>query len=277
MLRRLSHLVVRRKYFYPYQNVGDVRQHSSNNSSFRDTLNNVKKKAESNANNENAPNDKENLDNGSKPTSDFSRNPFSSLTALLSSLNLQKYITDLRLDFIIDNFQQAWDEMTGKSRGSSLKRTIATANAHRKTESDVEDDDDENIVKEKKPSGPSAIVLVKEPLSAWEQMKERLQDSPLIKEILKRSKHFQKVAGETEIGRRAQAIGQNVQDKIEDIREVWETSQNPIVVTASGIWETFTGHTEEGLAINEIRKLDPYFVKVRYSVFRMICRSIVIL
>ena len=37
---------------------------------------------------------------------------------------------------------------------------------------------------------PTALVWVKDPLSPWERMKERLKDSPLIQEVLRRYAQF---------------------------------------------------------------------------------------
>lgn len=51
----------------------------------------------------------------------------------------------------------------------------------------------------------------------------------------------------------------------QDAREFWETTQNPIVYRISGAWESMTAPTEEGMAVAEIQKLDPDFVKVRLS------------
>jgi hypothetical protein len=92
-----------------------------------------------------------------------------------------------------------------------------------------------------------------------------------------------------------------VKDKLEDAREIWETSQNPIIYTLSGIWDNVTGKlivktiplcgleccwnsgtTEEGRCIAQIRKLDPGFDKVDYvgniyfSLYKFapVCRSL---
>jgi hypothetical protein len=96
-------------------------------------------------------------------------------------------------------------------------------------------------------------------------MKERLQDSPFIREILKNSRKVSQQAAATDIGKQAANVGRAVSDKLEDARTFWETSQNPIVYTLSGVWENVTGETEEGIAIKEIRKLDPNFIKVSDS------------
>lgn len=59
------------------------------------------------------------------------------------------------------------------------------------------------------------MVHVATPKSAWEQMTERMSDAPLIKRILKESKKFKKVAGDTEVGKKAQQIGEKVTHKVE--------------------------------------------------------------
>lgn len=160
---------------------------------------------------------------------------------------------------VVENVKLAYAEMTGEKRESFLKREFKQAASYKPPK--AADDDEEEGEKEQY-TGPSALVHVKDPKSAWESMKERLQDSPFIREMLKRSKKIGRVAADTDIGKKAQNIGRSVQDKIEDAREFWETSQNPLVYTMSGIVENLTGETEEGIAIAEIRKLDPNFVKV---------------
>ena len=63
------------------------------------------------------------------------------------------------------------------------------------------------------------------------------------------------------MGKRATQINTDIKDRIADVREAWETSQNPLVYTVSGIVDNLTGETEEGLAITEIRRFDPQFNK----------------
>lgn len=173
-----------------------------------------------------------------------------------------------------DSIELAYKEMTASDPAESrLKTTVHQAESFRRTskpsrKDNDDDDDDEDSEKDSEADtdpGPSAIVLVKEPKGAWEQMKERLQDSPFIKEILKNSRKVGKAAADTDIGRKAQDMGKSVQDKIEDAREVWETSQNPLVYTVAGVWENITGETEEAIAISEIRKLDPGFSKEEWA------------
>jgi predicted translin family RNA/ssDNA-binding protein len=95
-------------------------------------------------------------------------------------------------------------------------------------------------------------------------MKARLQSSPIFREILKNSKKISSAAANTDIGKKAQEVTNKVQDKIEDIREIWETSQNPLVYTLSGVWDSMTAETEEALTLTAIQKLDPNFSKVSF-------------
>ena len=179
------------------------------------------------------------------------------------------YVRD-SYDFIVDNIRQGYAEMMGEGKESYLNRRVHQAESfRRKAVKDEEEDDltdaerEAKEAKEREEAGPSAIVVVKDPKSAWESMKERLQDSPFIREILKNSRKVGKQAAATDLGKQATDIGKSVQDKIEDARNFWETSQNPLVYTMSGVWDSLTGETEEGIAIAEIKKLDPHFNKVR--------------
>ena len=179
------------------------------------------------------------------------------------------YVRD-SYDFIVDNIRQGYAEMMGEGKESYLNRRVHQAESFRRKA--VKDEEEEDLTdaereakeaKEREEAGPSAIVVVKDPKSAWESMKERLQDSPFIREILKNSRKVGKQAAATDLGKQATDIGKSVQDKIEDARNFWETSQNPLVYTMSGVWDSLTGETEEGIAIAEIKKLDPHFNKVR--------------
>lgn len=209
----------------------------------KDTLNDIKKKYEDQAKHEGHHTEESQT---------------SSQPSVIS--NVLNWARDAK-DIIVDNVRLAYQEMIGETTESNLRKKVEQAESYKpakssdKTQSE-DDDEDAN-----KPPSPSAIVLVKEGKSTWEAMKERLQDSPFIREILKNSQKIGKAASETDIGKQAQNIGQNVKDKVSDMREFWETSQNPLVYTLSGIWDNVTGETEEGLATAAIRKLDPKFIK----------------
>lgn len=166
--------------------------------------------------------------------------------------------------FLAEQTKLAWGEITGSGRENVLTKSVHQAASYRPAPKKELDEDGNEIEKEDEvPSGPRALVVVKDAKNAWEQMKDRLQDSPLIREILKNSRHAKKAALNTDLGKGAENVARSVQDKIHDAREFWETSQNPIVYTLSGIWDNVSGETEEGIATKAIMKLDPDFVKVR--------------
>jgi len=99
-----------------------------------------------------------------------------------------------------------------------------------------------------------ALVVVKAADGYW--FAEQLKDAPLIKEILKASKQF----ANSEMGKKAQQLRGKLHDKVEDAREMWETSQNPLVYKLSSVWDDLTSETELGVALREIRRSDPEFV-----------------
>ena len=105
-------------------------------------------------------------------------------------------------------------------------------------------------------AGPQALVVVKESKKTWERLAERLKDAPIIQEILKAGTKL----ADTELGRQAGKLRSNLKDRVEDAREMWETSQNPLVYKLSSVWDDLTSETELGTALREIRRADPDFV-----------------
>lgn len=178
------------------------------------------------------------------------------------TLGLLRYrLTDSYYNFI-DNVKEAWVEMTGEEKESQLSRKVDQAASYRKpkkaAEGEGEDPSAETNDDAGTYSGPSAIVHVKEPKGAWESMKDRLSDSPLIQELLKNSRKFTKVASDTPIAKQAS-------EQISKVKEFWETSQNPIVYAVSGMVDNMTAETEQAIAMREIQKLDPKFDKEEWA------------
>jgi hypothetical protein len=231
---------------------------SSEDGDLKSTLNDINKKYEE----EKAKNESAN------PSSSSSNNPFAA-----QSPSFFGNVKDLLVDasqVVVENVRLAYQEMMGETKESSLRKTLKQADSYKapnqRTEENKDENGDNEGAEEKVDHGPSAIVVVKEGKSAWESMKERLQDSPIIRELLKNAKKAGSVAGETNLGKSATNLGRNVKDKISDAREFWETSQNPLVYTLSGIWENVTGETEEGLATAAFRKLDQDWIKVSFFI-----------
>jgi import inner membrane translocase subunit TIM44 len=61
------------------------------------------------------------------------------------------------------------------------------------------------------------------------------------------------------VGARVKAAKAKVSDKVEDAREVWETSQHPLVVNASFVVDSVLAETEQAKALREIQQLDAGF------------------
>lgn len=128
-----------------------------------------------------------------------------------------------------DNIRMAWDDLTGASKQTTLRRSVIQAESFRRGgEAREEDPEAERY------EGPTAMVVVKDRGSAWDQMKARLSSSPLIREMLKNTKKVRgarnrvcitmkqsvitqakEAAASTDIGKKAFEAGQNVKDKME--------------------------------------------------------------
>lgn len=109
------------------------------------------------------------------------------------------------------NVTEAWKELTGKSNESKLKKKVYQADSYRRPK---KDENGEDVVTDKV-DGPTAMVHVPTPKTAWEQLSERMSDAPLIKEILKESRKVRKAASETKAGQQAKVIGEKVTHKLE--------------------------------------------------------------
>jgi len=69
----------------------------------------------------------------------------------------------------------------------------------------------------------SAISVVKTSQSAWERTLESVRNAPLIASLLDASA----AVADTAVGKKVAAVRARIADKVEDAREVWETSQHP--------------------------------------------------
>ena len=103
-------------------------------------------------------------------------------------------------------------------------------------------------------NGPVDILVIdpSEHLTAWERMQRRLQEAPIIQDVLHRTEEFYEKSG-------ARKIKERVDEVREDAREAWETSQNPWVYRVSSVYDTLTAETPESIAVKELRQLDPNF------------------
>ena len=145
--------------------------------------------------------------------------------------------------------RQAYAELTGADRGSVLKTSVKF---HDDAAAPAADGADEVDEREKQ-------LLVIDARDNWEKLRARLKEAPIISDILKGAGKARDAAAATAAGRAAAAGRDRVNDKIEDAREFWETSQNPLVYQASSIVDAVTVETDMAAATRELRRLDPRF------------------
>ena len=133
----------------------------------------------------------------------------------------------------------AWQELVSSSDRKSINKKItpvATADG------------------DKPYDGPVEIMVIdpSEHLTAWERMQRRLQEAPIIQDVLQRTEEFYEKSG-------ARKVKERVDEVREDAQEAWETSQNPWVYRVSSVYDTLTAETPESIAVKELRQLDPNF------------------
>ena len=104
------------------------------------------------------------------------------------------------------------------------------------------------------------MIMVEEEESSWQRIKERLTATPIIQDILGASSEGVRSFAKTDAGKRARKRLKKGRNKIEDMQEQWETSQNPYVFALASAYDEMFAETPEGQAIKELRRLDNDFV-----------------
>jgi hypothetical protein len=107
--------------------------------------------------------------------------------------------------------------------------------------------------------GPSAVMNVAQPQTGWQAFAQRLGNTPLISKLLEQSREANKKFAETGTGQAVKGAINTTKDLRDELRERWETSQNPWVYRLSGWHDTFFAETETSQAIREVQRLDPDF------------------
>jgi Tim44-like domain len=103
----------------------------------------------------------------------------------------------------------------------------------------------------------NAIAAIKQTTeeSRWNRTLAAVSKSPIISSILE----VGKVIAESPVGQAAGNLNRKVKEKVEDAREVWETSQHPLIVNAGYVVDNVVAETEQGKAIKEILQIDSGF------------------
>lgn len=119
---------------------------------------------------------------------------------------------DLTSSFI-SSVKETWSELIEGPKESKIRKTVAHAEVIRK-KAKSEEDEDEDEPAAAPYAGPTAVVVSKSKKSTWEEMAARLENSPLIREMLKNSRKIGRQAADTDLGKQAQKIGEQVTNKI---------------------------------------------------------------
>ena len=84
-----------------------------------------------------------------------------------------------------------------------------------------------------------------------------MKNTPLIQDILGAASQSASKFAETEAGQRIGSATTKISETREDLRETWETSQNPWVYRIASAYDNVFSENETGQAIKELRRLDP--------------------
>ncbi|GMI31673.1 hypothetical protein TeGR_g2016, partial [Tetraparma gracilis] len=141
-----------------------------------------------------------------------------------------------------DGVQEAWTELVG-NKPKAVVKNVAKPVVKR---------EDGSVDPGEQYDGPTELMAVDPDQSAWDRMKQRMTEAPIIEEILKNSKKFSKAAGID----KARAKYGDIRD---DAAEAWETSQNPWVYRLSSVYDQFMSESDHALVTKELRRLDPDF------------------
>eukprot|EP00629_Pelagomonadales_sp_RCC1024_P011936 CAMPEP_0119279446 /NCGR_PEP_ID=MMETSP1329-20130426/20803_1 /TAXON_ID=114041 /ORGANISM="Genus nov. species nov., Strain RCC1024" /LENGTH=377 /DNA_ID=CAMNT_0007279989 /DNA_START=70 /DNA_END=1200 /DNA_ORIENTATION=+ len=157
--------------------------------------------------------------------------------------------------FAASELKLAYAELTGANQQSVLRKEVRFySDEEQRKEAEAAAEVDE---KHKQ-------LMVVEDEDTWAKLRERLKEAPIISDILRGAGKARATLADTAAGRAAAAGRDRVNDRLEDAREFWETSQNPLVYQASSVVDAITAETDTAAATRELRRLDPGFSLERW-------------
>lgn len=104
-------------------------------------------------------------------------------------------------------------------------------------------------------SGSTSLMNVEQPKSSWDKFKDRFRSTPVGKGV---DEQLNKVKS-SELYEKASGIKDRVEDKVEDWRDSYETSQNPIVWHIREVGDSVAGESDAAMAFTEIKRIYPDF------------------
>jgi len=115
----------------------------------------------------------------------------------------------------------------------------------------VEEEDDPNIEYSKSKD----IIATQRKKDSWEKVKEKVAETTAFKKVQEATDVIQKTEGYKTYAK----ARDRVSDKIEDARDAYETSQNPIVWHLREVGDTLTEESDAGRAFGKIIEIYPEF------------------
>lgn len=100
-----------------------------------------------------------------------------------------------------------------------------------------------------------AVMVVEQKETHWERLASHLSATPIIQSLMAVTKQV----AESPVGKAAAVVRDRVNDKKEEIREKWETSQHPLVYNAAAVAEAMWAESESAAATRALRQTDPDF------------------
>jgi len=168
-----------------------------------------------------------------KSTSSFkktvSSNPF--VKSLSSNETLNSVSSSIKEAGLLDGWGDAARELFGAKK--KVRKVQVSAPPSSAVDSDENDDDDEE---ENVYEGPDALTTVAQEKTGWQKFSERLANTPIIEDILSGTKKARRVVSRSKVGKAAGEAKTAVDDIKDELRERWETSQNPWVYRLSAAY-----------------------------------------
>ncbi|KAJ7972650.1 mitochondrial import inner membrane translocase subunit TIM44-2-like [Quillaja saponaria] len=102
------------------------------------------------------------------------------------------------------------------------------------------------------------ITMLPSRQSRWETLKKKMQDYPVFRKIIKKTEPVVEKSKQ-QINKIAEPVVEKSKEIAEDLRERYETSDNPIVHKIQDINDSMSQETDAALSYKEIRRMDPSF------------------
>ena len=143
------------------------------------------------------------------------------------AISTRNIAEDIRRKFISSKFKDSLKEASRELLRENKRDIDSTLSFRTSSQSPGSDASNETEASEPSYTGTTALVAVKEKGSVWEKIGARLKEKPIIQGIMDAARQASKTETGKTLGRGAKKAKDKIGDTTEDIREFWETSQNP--------------------------------------------------